>query len=113
MLADIALRRRDYAEPELFTPAGRYGDIRWVPVLAVIVSTGIGWGLVTNSSAGWLSWQGYLLNLFHLGTKTGAWAYANLGVLVALAIGFVVTALFSRATVRAEEAAPLPAPATV
>ena len=36
MLADIALRRRDYAEPELFTPSGRYGDIRWLPVLAVI-----------------------------------------------------------------------------
>ena len=27
MLADIALRRRDYAEPELFTARGRYGDI--------------------------------------------------------------------------------------
>jgi NCS1 family nucleobase:cation symporter-1 len=34
MLADIALRRRDYAERELFSPAGRYGDIRWAPVLA-------------------------------------------------------------------------------
>ncbi len=112
MLADIALRRRDYAEPELFTPAGRYGDVRWLPVLTVIVSTGIGWGLVTNTAAGWLSWQGYLLGPFHLGTKTGAWAFANLGVLVALALGFVVAALFSRAAVRAEEAAPLPAPAT-
>src|SRR5690242_12384506 len=47
MLADIALRRRDYAEPELFTTRGRYGDIRWLPVLTVIVSTAIGWGLVT------------------------------------------------------------------
>ena len=96
MLADIALRRRDYAEPELFTPSGRYGDIRWLPVLAVIVSTGIGWGLVTNSSASWLTWQGYLLSPFRLGGKTGAWAFANLGVLVALAIGFIATGLFSR-----------------
>ena len=40
MLADIALRRRDYAEPELFNPGGRYGDIRWIPVLTVIVATG-------------------------------------------------------------------------
>ena len=113
MLADIALRRRDYAEPDLFTPAGRYGDVRWLPVLTVIVSTGIGWGLVTNSSASWLTWQGYLLGPFGLGGKTGAWAFANLGVLVALAIGFVVTLAFSRAAVRAEEAAPLTAPATV
>jgi nucleobase:cation symporter-1, NCS1 family len=113
MLADIALRRRDYAEPELFTPAGRYGNIRWLPVLTVVVATGIGWGLVTNSLASWLTWQGYLLGPFGLGGKTGAWAFANLGVLIALALGFVVTFAFSRSTVRAEEAAPVPAPAAV
>jgi nucleobase:cation symporter-1, NCS1 family len=113
MLADIALRRRDYAEPDLFTPAGRYGDVRWLPVLAVIVSTGIGWGLVTNTAASWLKWQGYLLGPFGLGGKGGAWAFANLGVLVALAIGFVVTLAFSRAAVQAEESAPLPAAAAV
>jgi purine-cytosine permease-like protein len=113
MLADIALRRRDYAEPELFTPGGRYGDVRWLPVLTVIVATGIGWGLVTNGMASWLTWQGYLLGPLGLGGKTGAWAFANLGVLVALAIGFVVTLAFSRAAVRAEEAAPVPATAGV
>jgi purine-cytosine permease-like protein len=113
MLADIALRRRDYAEPELFTTRGRYGDIRWLPVLTVVVATGIGWGLVTNGLASWLTWQGYLLGPLGLGGKNGAWAFANLGVLIALALGFVVTFAFSRATVRAEEAAPLPAPAAV
>jgi purine-cytosine permease-like protein len=113
MLADIALRRRDYAEPELFTTHGRYGDIRWLPVLTVVVATGIGWGLVTNLLASWLTWQGYLLGPFGLGGKNGAWAGANLGVLIALALGFVVTFVFSRPAVRAEEAAPLPAPAAV
>jgi nucleobase:cation symporter-1, NCS1 family len=111
MLADIALRKRDYAESELFTTSGRYGNVRWIPVLTVLVATAIGWGLVTNSSASWLTWQGYLLSPFGLGGKAGAWAYANLGVLVALAIGFVVTALFSRSAVRTEEAAPAAAPA--
>ena len=113
MLADIALRRRNYAEPELFTPRGRYGDIRWLPVLTVVVATGLGWGLVTNGLASWLTWQGYLLGPFGLGGKDGAWAFANLGVLIALALGFVVTFAFSRASVRAEEAAPAVAPATV
>ena len=113
MLADIALRRRNYAEPELFTTRGRYGDIRWLPVLTVVVATGLGWGLVTNGLASWLTWQGYLLGPFGLGGKTGAWAFANLGVLIALALGFVVTIVFSRSTIRAEEAAPVPAPATV
>jgi nucleobase:cation symporter-1, NCS1 family len=112
MLADIALRRRDYAERELFTADGRYGDIRWGPVLAVVAATAIGWGMVVNSSAGWLDWQGYLLGPVHLGGKGGAWEYANLGVLIALAIGFIGHLVFGRADVRAEEAVPAPAAAT-
>jgi len=114
MLADIALRHRDYAEADLYNPRGRYGDIRWFPAGVIIVSTVIGWGLVTNSSANWLTWQGYLLGPFGLGGKAGAWAFANLGVLVALVIGFVATWAFGRAAVHAQEAAPLePAPAQV
>jgi len=107
MLADILLRHRDYAERDLFTPSGRYGDIRWFPVGVIVVSTFIGWGLVTNAFASWLTWQGYLLGPFGLGGKTGAWAFANLGVLVALALGFVATLAFGRATVRAQEAVPV------
>jgi nucleobase:cation symporter-1, NCS1 family len=106
MLADIGLRRRDYSEAELYSPGGRYGDVRWFPVAVVIFGTAVGWGLVTNTLASWLSWQGYLLGPFGLGGKTGAWAFANLGVLVALAIGFVATWAFSRASVRAQELAP-------
>jgi purine-cytosine permease-like protein len=107
MLADIMLRRRDYAERDLFTPSGRYGDIRWFPIGVIVVGTAIGWGLVTNSAASWLKWQGYLLGPFGLGGKSGAWAFANLGVLVALVLGFVATWAFGRATIRAQEAAPL------
>jgi nucleobase:cation symporter-1, NCS1 family len=106
MLADIGLRRRDYTEPELFSPSGRYGDIRWLPVAVVVVSTVVGWGLVTNGLASWLTWQGYLLGPLGLGGKSGAWAFANLGVLAALAIGFIVTGLFSRRSIWAQEAMP-------
>jgi NCS1 family nucleobase:cation symporter-1 len=104
MLADIALRRRDYAERELFDRGGRYGDVRPMPVLTVVVGTALGWGLVTNTAASWLTWQGYLLKPFGLGGKTGAWAGANLGVLFALAAGFVVMWVLGRSAVRAEEA---------
>jgi purine-cytosine permease-like protein len=110
MLADIMLRHRDYSEPELYAPAGRYGDIRVVPLGVIVVSTVLGWGLVTNSAASWLSWQGYLLQPFGLGGKTGAWAFANLGVLIALAIGFVATWAFSRSAIRVQESVPLLAP---
>jgi NCS1 family nucleobase:cation symporter-1 len=106
MLADIALRRRDYAESDLYDPRGRYGDIRLFPIAVIVVGTVVGWGLVTNTSAAWLKWQGYLLGPLDLGGKDGAWAFANLGVLIALALGFVATLAFERSAVRAQEAAP-------
>jgi len=111
MLADIALRRRDYAEPDLYDPRGRYGDVRLFPIAVIVVGTALGWGLVTNTSAAWLKWQGYLLAPFGLGGKDGAWAFANLGVLIALALGFVATLAFERSAVRAQEAAPQLEPA--
>jgi purine-cytosine permease-like protein len=104
MLADIALRRTDYAEADLFDPKGRYGNVRVLPIAVVVVSTVIGWGLVTNTSANWLTWQGYLLGPIGLGGKTGAWAFANVGVLVALVIGFVVVFTADRARIRRQEA---------
>lgn len=103
MLADIASRRRDYSDDDLYRPAGRYGDVQWLPVATMVVATGIGWGLVTNTLASWLTWQGYLLGAFGLGGKEGAWAYANLGVLVALVLGFVVQWFGGRAAVRRQE----------
>jgi len=111
MLADIALRRRDYAEPELYNPKGRYGNVRPLPIALIVVATALGWGLVTNTAASWLAWQGYLLGPFGLGGKAGAWAFANLGVLLALVLGFVVTLAFERPAVRAQESAPIPQPA--
>jgi NCS1 family nucleobase:cation symporter-1 len=104
MLADIALRHRDYAEADLYRRRGRYGDIEILPALVIVVSTVLGWGLVTNTAATWLSWQGYLLASLGLGGKSGAWASANLGVLVALVLGFAVTISTERRRVRAQEA---------
>ncbi|TCO49388.1 purine-cytosine permease-like protein [Kribbella antiqua] len=103
MLADIATRRRNYAEADLYDPRGRYGDVRWLPVLTMLVATGIGWGLVTNTLASWLTWQGYLLGPLGLGGKDGAWAYANLGILVALVAGFVVQLAGGASAVRKQE----------
>ena len=102
-LGDMALRRKDYAEADFYRPTGRYGDLRAVPILITVVSSVLGLGLVTNSAASWLNWQGYLLGPIGLGGKSGNWAYANLGVLLALVLSFVLTLLFTRADVVREE----------
>ena len=69
----------------------------------VAAGAAIGWGLVTNSAAGWLDWQGYLLGPLGLGGKDGAWAFAGLGVLAALLIGLLGTLLGSARGVREQE----------
>ncbi|MFF9160818.1 purine-cytosine permease family protein [Streptomyces longwoodensis] len=104
VLADLLLRRRDYDEADLYRPRGRYGDVPALPLLLTLAATALGWGLVTNASADWLTWQGYLLGPFGLGGKDGSWAYANLGVLAALALGFLGTLALGRPRVRAQEA---------
>ncbi len=106
MLADVALRSRPYDDADLFSPSGRYGDVRWLPAAVLCAATAAGWGLVTNTAAGWLSWQGYLLGPLGLGGTSGAWASANLGVLAALVSAFAVTLVCHRARVKEQEAAP-------
>ena len=55
-------------------------------------------GLVVNTSASWLKWQGYLLGPIGLGGKSGAWAFANLGVVIALAVAFAAWLLLGAGT---------------
>ena len=99
-VADVLLRK-SYAEDELFDPNGRYGAYNFKSIPLIVFGTVIGWGLVTNSLASWLSWQGYLLN--PLGGKEGQWAYANLGVIAALLIGFIGHILLSRKEIKKQE----------
>lgn len=103
-VADLLLRRGDYAEEDLFDPRGRYGAVGVPAVVTMVLATVVGWGLVTNAYAEALGWQGYLLGPLGLGGRDGAWAYANVGVLVALAVGFVGYLAAGRAGVARQEA---------
>lgn len=105
-VADLALRRCPYAERDLFDRTGRYGDIRPMPIVLIVLATVIGWGLVTNTAAPWLAWQGYLLGPVGLGGTQGAWASSNLGVIVALVIGFGGYLLLGRSAIRQQERTP-------
>jgi NCS1 family nucleobase:cation symporter-1 len=99
-VADV-LMRKSYAEDELFSATGRYGAWNFKSIGLVVFGSVVGWGLVTNSLAGWLSWQGYLLG--PIGGKEGQWAYANLGVIAALVIGFVGHIVLSRREIKKQE----------
>ncbi|WP_245961800.1 purine-cytosine permease family protein [Quadrisphaera granulorum] len=87
-IADFVRRSGAYDDDALFDPTGPYGSVRWGPVAVLLLATAVGWGLVVNTSATWLGWQGYLMGPLGLGGKGGDWTFANLGVLAALVIGF-------------------------
>jgi purine-cytosine permease-like protein len=99
-VADV-LMRKSYSEADLFTVNGRYGGWNFKSIGLVAFGSVIGWGLVTNSLASWLSWQGYLLG--PIGGKEGQWAYANLGVIAALIIGFIGHILLSKQDIKKQE----------
>jgi purine-cytosine permease-like protein len=90
-LADILMRRKEYVEADFYSAKGRYGSVSWKAVVLLIAGAVVGWGLITNSSVGFLSWQGYFLGPFGLGGVNGVWAYSDLGVVVGL---FIVKKLF-------------------
>ena len=100
-VADVMMRKKPYSETDLYKPAGRYGAWNKKSLALMLVGSIIGWGLVTNTFASWLSWQGYLL--FLIGGKDGAWAYANVGVIAALLIGFLGHILLSKKSIAAQE----------
>ena len=100
-VADVLMRNNPYSEVDLYNPVGRYGAWNKKSLALMAIGSVIGWGLVTNTFASWLSWQGYLL--FLIGGKNGAWAYANVGVIAALLIGFIGHILLSRKSIAEQE----------
>ncbi|CAM8636483.1 purine-cytosine permease family protein [Candidatus Planktophila dulcis] len=95
------LMRKSYHETDLYKTNGRYGSWNMGSIAVMALGTFVGWGFVTNSFASWLSWQGYFLSL--IGGKEGAWANANLGVFLALLIGFVGYFLVARSSIAKQE----------
>ena len=100
-VADVVLRKRDYVEADLFSETGRYGRVNPIAIALVAIGSIVGWGFVTNTFAGWLNWQGYFMGA--IGGKEGQWAYANVGVIFALLIGFFGYLLLGRARIKAQE----------
>jgi purine-cytosine permease-like protein len=100
-VTDVLMRKKSYSEAELFTPSGRYGSVNWSSIFSVCFATIIGWGFVTNTFASWLTWQGYFLGI--IGGKEGEWAFANVGVILAMVIGVITRVIFGRKEISTQE----------
>jgi NCS1 family nucleobase:cation symporter-1 len=100
-VADVVMRSKAYSEKDLYDPRGIYGSVNKSSIGLMVIGSVAGWGFVTNTFASWLSWQGYFLPL--IGGKEGPWAYSNIGVVIALIIGFVGHILLARKTISKQE----------
>lgn len=104
-IADIALRKKNYDESSLYTPTGRYGSFNWVAVGSMLVAMLVGYGFISSpdTSLAFTTWEGYLYNLLGINGDNSAWYYSNIGVFIALAIGFLGQYLFGRQGVAKQE----------
>jgi len=100
-VADVILRKKPYVEKDLFDTNGIYGNINRNSLALMAIGSVVGWGFVTNTFASWLSWQGYFLGI--IGGKEGPWAFANLGVIFALMIGFFGHIFIARKAIGQQE----------
>jgi purine-cytosine permease-like protein len=100
-VSDVLLRKKPFSEKDLYKIDGIYKAWNKKSISLVIVSSIVGWGFVTNSFASALGWQGYFLWI--IGGKDGPWAYSNVGVVIALAIGAVGYVATSRGDIKKQE----------
>jgi purine-cytosine permease-like protein len=105
-IADLVLRKKDYTDADLYTPKGRYGSVNWSGLLTMVVGTVVGLGFIVSpdTSLTWTTWEGYLFKAIGFtADNPGDWYYSNIGVFLALVIGFVGHLLLGRGAVKRQE----------
>jgi purine-cytosine permease-like protein len=105
-IADLALRKKSYDEAALYTAKGRYGSVNPVAVGTMIVASVVGYGFIASpdTSLAFTTWEGYLYAALGMTGDNSAWYWSNIGVFLALVIGFVGQYLLGRKSVERQEA---------
>lgn len=88
----LRFRRSGYAEEDLYDPRGRYGAVNAPGILALVVASATGWGLVTSTSPVF-AWVGYLLPF--VGGRTGAIGASSIGLIISGLLGASIYALLA------------------
>jgi purine-cytosine permease-like protein len=101
--SEIMIRNRRFDAQSLLVRGGVYPDARWGNLVALVVISGIGFGLLSARLPG-LAWEGYLFTAAGVPLR-GELATTDLGVLVALILGLIVPLIFGVRGIRAQEKA--------
>ncbi len=87
-IIDLLLHRANgYEEADFYRPSGVYGSFRSTGLVAMIVGSVVGLGLITSAAPG-VRWVGYFLGGF--GGKTGTIGTSSIGIMISFVIGAVV-----------------------
>ena len=104
-IADLISRKKDYDEPSLYNEKGRYGAYNWMTIGTMLVATVIGYGFISSPdpSLTFTTWEGYLYGVVGITAENSPWYYSNIGVFLALVIGFVAQYFLGRKSVELQE----------
>lgn len=99
--SEMMIRLRRFHAPSLLAKGGVYPAVRWVNLIGLLVFTAVGWGFTSAQIAGF-QWQGYLFGLLGI-TGEDPWFSTDVGVLLALALGFLLPLVAGIRAIRRQE----------
>jgi purine-cytosine permease-like protein len=101
--AEMMIRNRRFETTSLLRRGGVYADVRWSNLIALIVITVAGLGLL-SATVPWLSWEGFLFSAAGV-PLTGDLAGTDVGVFVALVLGLLFPLVAGVPAIRKQERA--------
>jgi purine-cytosine permease-like protein len=104
-IADLIQRKKNYDDAALYSAEGRYGSINWISVSVLVVASVVGYGFVASPDPTifWTTWEGYLYAALGINGDNSSWYGSNVGVLLAIVVGFVGKLALGGAAVKKQE----------